>query len=172
MEETTRAARLLQNLLQLARRDRPERIPCVLDHEIGLVLSLMAPQFRRLEVEVVTESGSAAPVSADPTGIRQVVLNLVQNAVQAMAKADGPRRLTLRTRAAERWMRLEVADTGPGIPAVPRVFDAFFTTKPAAEGTGLGLWVSAEVIRAHEGRIWAESRPEGGASFFVELPVA
>ena len=101
-----------------------------------------------------------------------VLLNLVQNAQQAMAKHPGPRVLTLSTAEADGRVRVEVHDTGPGIPpeTLPRIFDAFFTTKPAGEGTGLGLWVSYGIIEQHQGRLSCESRPDGGATFIVELP--
>ncbi|HEX9419404.1 MAG TPA: HAMP domain-containing sensor histidine kinase, partial [Methylomirabilota bacterium] len=101
-----------------------------------------------------------------------VLFNLVQNAHQAMAKHPGPRVLTLRTTEADGRVRVEVRDTGPGIPPelLPRVFDAFFTTKPAGEGTGLGLWMSYSIVEQHQGRLGCESRPDGGATFVVELP--
>jgi signal transduction histidine kinase len=67
-----------------------------------------------------------------------------------------------------------VLDTGPGISpqVLPRLFQAFFTTKAPGEGTGLGLWVSASIIEQHGGRLQAENRPEGGAAFVIELPLA
>jgi len=65
-----------------------------------------------------------------------------------------------------------VLDTGPGIApdVLPRIFDAFFTTKTAGEGTGLGLWVSYDIVEQHGGRLRADNRPGGGAVFTVELP--
>lgn len=172
MEETTRASRLLQSLLHVARPEPPARAACALEQEVSLVLSLMAPQFRRDGIDVVTEFGAPPAVWADAAQIRQVALNLLHNADHAMARHRGPRVVTVRTRLAGDRVRLEIADTGPGIPAetLPRIFEAFFTTKPSGEGTGLGLWVSAGIIAAHEGRIWAESRPGGGATLIVELP--
>ena len=70
-------------------------------------------------------------------------------------------------------MRIEIEDTGGGIPAnlIERIFNPFFTTKPTGSGTGLGLSISLGIVREHEGRIWAESVPQGGARFVVELPV-
>jgi C4-dicarboxylate-specific signal transduction histidine kinase len=70
-------------------------------------------------------------------------------------------------------VRLEVRDTGPGIPieVMPRIFDPFFTTKGPGEGSGLGLSVSYGIVTELGGRLWAENRPEGGASFLLELPV-
>ena len=172
LEEATRAAKLLHSLMRVARPQAPERIECALDREATLVLSLMDVQLRRAGVRVITLFDDVPPIWADPGQIRQVVLNLIQNAAHALAAFSGERVLTVRIRAVAAGVRLEIVDSGPGIPAdlLPRIFEAFFTTKPAGEGTGLGLWVSGAIVAAHEGRIWAENRPEGGAGFIVELP--
>ena len=68
---------------------------------------------------------------------------------------------------------IAVLDNGPGIApeVLPRVFDPFFTTKPPGEGSGLGLSVSYGIVSEHGGRLWAENRPEGGAAFYIELPL-
>ena len=70
--------------------------------------------------------------------------------------------------------RLEVLDTGPGIPtdALPRIFDAFFSTKAPGEGTGLGLWLTYATVERHEGTLIAANRPDGGAAFTIELPLS
>jgi signal transduction histidine kinase len=170
--EAARAARILQNLLLFARPYAPERRPCILADQVRRVLALTDYQIERAAVRVVTEFEDCPPVWADENQIQQVLLNLVQNALHAMAPHDGPRVLTLRTRPAADLVAVEVLDTGPGIPAeaLPRVFDPFFTTKPPGEGSGLGLSVSYGIVREHGGRIRAENRPEGGAAFIVELP--
>jgi signal transduction histidine kinase len=105
--------------------------------------------------------------------MRQVLLNLVQNAVQALASHNGERLITVRINPHHDGARIEVLDTGPGIPpeTLPHIFDAFFTTKPAGEGTGLGLWGASTIIAGHDGRLWAEPRPQGGAAFIIELPM-
>jgi two-component system sensor histidine kinase HupT/HoxJ len=123
-------------------------------------------------IRIVTEVATVPSVYADQDQIRQVLLNLVQNAQQAMAKHPGQRVLTLRVSESDGRVRVEVRDTGPGIPpeVLPRIFDAFFTTKPAGDGTGLGLWVSYGIVEQHQGRLSAESWPGGGATFIVELP--
>jgi len=102
-----------------------------------------------------------------------VLLNLVQNAHQAMAQSAGARVLTVRIWPDNGRVCLEVKDTGPGIPgeAMPRIFDPFFTTKSPGEGSGLGLSVSYGIVAELGGRLWAENSPEGGASFLLELPV-
>jgi signal transduction histidine kinase len=172
IEETSRSARLLRNMLRLARRQRPERRPCSIEEQVQLVLQLKAHDLRRADIEVTASFASVPPVWADEDQIRQVVLNLVQNAQQAMARRPGRRALTIRLTGLETRARLEVLDSGPGIPpdALPRLFDAFFTTKPASEGTGLGLWVSYGIVEQHDGTLRAENRPQGGAAFIIELP--
>jgi signal transduction histidine kinase/DNA-binding response OmpR family regulator len=171
--ETARAAHLLRNLLQLSRRDPPQRQPCSLAEHVRWVLELKGPQLERDDVRVATELGPVPPVWLDENQIRQILLNLVQNAHQAIAGHRGPRVLTIRLGPAPGAVRLEVLDSGPGIrpDALPRIFDAFFTTKPPGEGTGLGLWVSFAIAEQHGGRLRAENRPEGGAAFTLDIPV-
>ena len=90
-----------------------------------------------------------------------------------MVAAHGGGRLTIRIGASAFGVRIEVADDGPGIPPedLPRIFNPFFTTKAPGEGRGLGLSVAYSVVAEHEGRLWAENRPDGGAVFIVELPI-
>src|SRR2546427_10538 len=101
-----------------------------------------------------------------------MILNLLINAEQALVTIDGPRTIVVRTRADEGDDRLEIADSGPGIPPEIRskIFDPFFTTKPEGVGTGLGLSICYGIAREHGGRIWVESEPGQGARFAVTLP--
>src|SRR3989442_110686 len=111
---------------------------------------------------------------ADAHQLEQVFLNLVTNAEQAMEKSPREsQRLIVRTRRTGAVIRMEVEDTGPGIPPnlLERIFNPFFTTKPTGSGTGLGLSISLGIVREHEGRIWAENAPQGGARFIVEVPI-
>ena len=100
-----------------------------------------------------------------------MLLNLIMNALEAMAKQPPEkRRLIVRTsRASDGGVEISVADSGPGIePAnLPRLFDPFFTTKP--NGIGMGLAISRKIVEAHQGRIWAENNPGGGAIFRFTL---
>jgi signal transduction histidine kinase len=106
--------------------------------------------------------------------LQQVLLNLILNAMEAMANQPPERRrLTVRTSGTNNGtVELSVADSGPGIPAdnLPRLFEPFFTTKES--GIGMGLSISRKIVEAHHGRIWAENRPAGGAVFHVTLPTA
>src|SRR5205814_10484467 len=109
---------------------------------------------------------------ADASELQQLLLNLLINAEQALVTIDTTRTITVRTRADERDTRLEIADSGPGIPAElrTRIFDPFFTTKPEGVGTGRGLSICYGIAREHGGRSWVDSLPGGGATFVVALP--
>jgi C4-dicarboxylate-specific signal transduction histidine kinase len=166
---------MLQNLLRFTSGHSAERHPCRLEDQIEWVIELKGHQLRRDSVKVVTDFGKVRPVMADEGQIQQVLLNLVQNAHQAMAAHKGERVITVRV--SERGgpnVRLEVLDSGPGIHpnVLPRIFEAFTTTKAPGEGTGLGLWVSYSIVEQHQGSLRAVNRPEGGAAFIVELPAA
>jgi len=106
--------------------------------------------------------------------IQQVVINLANNALDAMSPQEGT--LTVRTRLvhddSRRWVGLFIADTGTGIPPeiLPRIFEPFFTTKPAGQGTGLGLGLVHEIVKKHSGTIDVQSRP-GCTEFAVKFPV-
>ncbi len=127
------------------------------------------------QVVIARDYAGVGPVHCNRVAIEQVLLNLLKNAVQAMTGADrrGPHRLTLRTRREDRWARVEVEDTGPGIDEKTRrhLFEPFFTTKPAGVGTGLGLSVSYFIVhQQHGGAISVLSTPGKGACFIVRLP--
>jgi signal transduction histidine kinase/CheY-like chemotaxis protein len=175
VQETSRAAQMLQNLLRFTSGHSAERHPCRLEDQVQWVLELKGHQLRRDGVKVVTDFGDVRPVMADEGQIQQVLLNLVQNAHQAMASHKGEREITVRlSEPGGSNVRLEVLDSGPGIHpnVLPRIFEAFTTTKAPGEGTGLGLWVSYSIIEQHQGSLKAVNRPEGGAAFIVELPAA
>jgi two-component system NtrC family sensor kinase len=172
----TRCARIVRNFLALARQRPPERRSVNLNEIVADVLELVAHLLRVDAVEVVPDLVAGMPaVMADPDQLQQVVLNLVTNAHHAMLGVPGNRILTVRTRfaPARDHVVLDVADTGPGVPAAtrPRLFEPFFTTKPLGKGTGPGLSLCRGYVEAHGGTIHAANRPEGGAIFSVELPV-
>jgi signal transduction histidine kinase len=172
-DEAARAARIVQNLLLFARNYPPEQRPCAVSDQVERVLALKRYQLDRDKIRVVTQFTACPPVWADENRIQQVLLNLVQNAHQALVRVEGDRVLTLRVRPRGARVVVEVIDNGPGIPVdvLPRVFDPFFTTKPPGEGSGLGLSVSYGIVGQHGGRLYAENRPDGGAAFVMELPV-
>ena len=172
-DEASRAGRIVQNLLLFSRHYPPERRPCSLAEQAQRVLELKAYQLEHDRVQVVTDFQPSAPASADENQMQQVILNLVQNAHQAMLQHGDERVLTVRVRPGEETLRLEVLDTGLGIPpeALPRLFDPFFTTKPPGEGSGLGLSVSYGIVAEHKGTLRGENRLDRrGAIFTLDLP--
>ncbi|MCF8478972.1 MAG: PAS domain-containing protein [Rhodospirillum sp.] len=110
-------------------------------------------------------------VQGRPGHIQQVVMNLVQNALDAMADSPTPRVEISLSQNGDR-VRLDVADTGPGVPEdlALKIFDPFFTTKPVGQGTGLGLSISYKIVTENNGTLSVANRPEGGALFRLTLP--
>jgi len=173
--EARRASRIVQNLLTFARQHKPERSPTSVNQVLDDTLELRGYELRVRGIDVQRDYDDQAPETmADAHQLQQVFLNLITNAEQAMERAErDQQRLTVRTRQAGAVIRTEIEDTGPGIPPnlLERIFNPFFTTKPTGSGTGLGLSISLGIVREHEGRIWAENAPQGGARFVIELPV-
>jgi len=173
--EARRASRIVQNLLTFARQHKPERSPTSVNQVLDDTLELRGYELRVRGIDVQRDYDDQAPETlADAHQLQQVFLNLITNAEQAMERAErDQQRLTVRTRQAGTLIRTEIEDTGPGIPPnlLERIFNPFFTTKPTGSGTGLGLSISLGIVREHEGRIWAENAPQGGARFVIELPV-
>jgi len=171
--ETARASQVVRDLLAFARRSAPQREPLDLNQLIERTVRLRSYELRSTNVQVALDLGAELPaVIGDARQLQQVVLNLVTNAIQAMAPVGGT--LSIATRADGARVLLEVTDSGPGIPVAlrARVFEPFFTTKPEGEGTGLGLSVSYGIVSAHGGTIVLAERGGGepGARFVVSLP--
>ena len=173
--ESRRASRIVNNLLTFARQYKPEKVPTTLNQVLDDTLELRAYELRVRGIEINRDYDESIPdTMADAHQLQQVFLNLFTNAEQAMERAEGRNHhLTVRTRRAERLIRIEIEDTGPGVPPtlLDRIFNPFFTTKPTGSGTGLGLSISLGIVREHEGRIWAENLQGAGARFIIELPV-
>ena len=171
--QAERAAKIVKNLLTFARQHPPEQRQVRLGELVDQALDLLAYPFRVNTIQVRKDfPAEAVEIAADPDQLLQVVLNLLQNAMHAMAERERERVVTVRVAPADGKVRLEVEDTGPGIPAaiLDRIFDPFFTTKPPGQGTGLGLSICYGIVKAHGGEIAAENVPGGGARFVVELP--
>jgi len=174
--EAERAARIVRNLLTFARKRQSTRAMVDLNQVVRETLALRAYEQRVTNITVIPALAAGLPqVFADGHQVKQVLLNLLINAEQAMIGAHGRGTLVVRTwHDADRdAIVLEVNDDGPGIPeeVQGRIFDPFFTTKEVGKGTGLGLTVAYAIVQEHGGRIWLASMQGGGASFFVEMPV-
>jgi signal transduction histidine kinase len=173
--ESERAARIVRNLLTFARKRRTTRVMVDVNQVIQETLALRAYEQRRSNITVIPALAAGLPVVfGDGHQIQQVLLNLMINAEQAMVSTNGRGVLVVRTwyEADRHSVIFEINDDGPGIPEElqPKIFDPFFTTKEVGQGTGLGLTVAYAIVQEHGGRIRLESRADGGASFYVELP--
>lgn len=175
LSESERAARIVRNLLTFARKRHTTRAMIDLNEIVRETLSLRAYDQRVSNVRTIEALANGLPqVFADPHHVKQVLLNLIVNAEQAMSAARGQGILVVRTwhDAKKDLVVLEVNDDGPGVPdsVQAKIFDPFFTTKAVGQGTGLGLTVAYAIVQEHGGRIRVSSEMGHGASFFVEFP--
>ena len=176
LSEAERAAKIVRNLLTFARKRNTTRALVDVNAIVRDTLALRSYEQRVSNLSTIDALAGGLPqVFADPHQVKQVLLNLVINAEQAMLAAHG--RGTLVTRSwyddeAEMVM-LEISDDGPGIPeeVQTKIFDPFFTTKAVGKGTGLGLTMAYAIVEEHGGQIRLRSSSEG-ASFFVSFPAA
>ena len=172
-DEATRIGRITSNLLAFARAGSKQRALVDMNDIARRTFALRSYHLSTLNIAVSLDLDPSEPkIWADASELQQMILNLLINAEQALVTIDRPRTIVVRTRADEGEARLEIADSGPGIPAEIRskIFDPFFTTKPEGVGTGLGLSICYGIAREHGGRIWVESEPGHGARFAVTLP--
>ena len=170
IEECQRAADITRRILRFAKPAPADLAPIDLKATIEESLTLAGYQVRLEKVERIVEVPSNLPkVRANQNQIQEVILNLILNAIQAMGERGG--KLMVRAQANGSSVQLQVADTGPGIPTnkLTKVFDPFYTTK--STGTGLGLFVSQRIVKAHGGTIDVASTEGKGACFTICLPV-
>jgi two-component system NtrC family sensor kinase len=140
---------------------------------IDKTLALIGHQGRLRDIQVIRDFGEdVTGVWANEGGVRQVLLALIINALDAM---EDKGTLTIATAPEEeKKIQITIRDSGPGIPpeSLPRIFDLFFTTKSSRGGTGLGLAIAHEIVRENQGEIRVVSPPGEGAIFTVILPTA
>jgi signal transduction histidine kinase/CheY-like chemotaxis protein len=174
VQEAKRTADLVKNLLAFSRKESKQREVVNAYELIRQAVNLKRYQFRVNNIQLVSEpSAEVLPVSVTAQQMQQVLLNLLNNAEQAIVKNSHPGIIhCAATRKGERAI-ITVSDNGSGIPAhvLPDIFNPFFTTKKLGEGTGLGLSIAHTLIENHGGSIYARSSP-GNTVFTIELPLA
>ena len=184
-QEADRTRRIVQNLLDFARRRPPERVPTSTRALVDSVLALQSYSLASGRIAVEVDIPADLPtIDVDRSQLQQVLLNLTLNAIQAIRSGGsaGPAGPAGTIRISARQVetdgapavRIAITDDGPGVPPESRsgLFVPFFTTKEPGEGTGLGLPVSFGIIAAHGGHLWYEPGPgDVGATFAFELPV-
>ena len=171
-DEATRIGRITSNLLAFARAGSKERTLVDLNDIVRRTFALRSYHLTTLNITVNLELDESDPKAwANGSEMQQMLLNLLINAEQALTGVTGRRAITIRTSAADDRVRLQVADTGPGVAAdiQGKIFDPFFTTKPEGAATGLGLSICYGIVHDHGGRIWLDSEAGQGAVFTIEL---
>ncbi len=171
--EALRAAEVVRRLRASVRKDAPNRQRCDLGALLRAAASLIATEASRADVALRFDLDPELPkIQVDRVQIEQVVLNLLQNAVDAV-RGGGPAPHVVRVEAAATaggGAEVRVCDDGPGLPpgGLAQLLEPFFTTK--AEGLGMGLSISQRIVEAHGGALRAWTNPEGGATFAFTLP--
>ncbi len=169
-EQIGRISRIIQTLLNLARPRRSRRVPVALAPLLDTTLAFLSEKLKSRAIWVERDLQEVPSISGDPERLQQLFLNLFLNAVDAMP--DGGKLRVSLSPIGEAEVEIRVADTGVGISEadLPRVFEPFFTSKPAGEGNGLGLMVAHGIVKDHDGIISVESEPQRGAEFRIAFP--
>lgn len=167
-DEVQRLNRILNDFLRYMRLPDPKLAPTDMRSLVEEVLDFIEPESRRLGIEVRREVEPVPQVMADSAQIKQALLNLILNAHDAMPKGG---RMTLSVKPEGRFVRVDVSDTGAGIPPqmIEKVFEPFYSTK--SEGTGLGLSMVKQIMDNHSGKIKVKSEEGKGTTVSLFFPV-
>jgi two-component system NtrC family sensor kinase len=171
-EATMRGRNITRNLLAFSRKNDPDPKTIDINDLITRTLKTRETACMVANVVIKTELDRHIPkVTLNPNQMVQVIVNLVNNAKDAMPEGGT---LTVRTGAAQEGVRIQVQDTGSGMSpeVMQRIFFPFFTTKVVGKGTGLGLSISYGIIKSFGGRIEVQSEVDQGTTFIIELPAA
>jgi two-component system sensor kinase FixL len=171
VRDDKRAGAVINGLRSLLQQQETPHAEVDLAHCIEEVIELLHSEFVQLDIVVERMLETGLTVRANKTQIQQVLLNLMINAIEAMAGQAGEHTLKITLTLAGAKAQISIRDNGTGIPEgkLERIFDGFYTTKP--QGLGMGLEVCRAIIESHRGAIWAENNPDRGATFYFTLPV-
>lgn len=171
--QAQRAGQIIRRVHDFVRKRTPQLAPCDLAPAVEESIAFIEPLARKHGIVILREIERAGPPAiADSVMIGQVLLNLMRNAIEAMAGMPAERRVLLvRLVRQDRQWQLSVSDRGPGIPAEIRqqLFTPLLSTKP--EGMGMGLNICRSIVELHHGRLWLEANPAGGCVFVITLPI-
>ena len=169
-ELTKRMGKISSQLKQFARKSSDRLEPVRIEPVIQTAIDLVTPQYRRCGIHIDTACPQPGPRAlAEIIPLEQVLINLINNAVQAL---DGEGRILIGCERQQEWVLIHVDDDGPGLDeqALEHIFDPFYTTKKT--GLGLGLSISARIMDSMNGHLSAANRPQGGARFTISLMAA
>jgi PAS domain S-box-containing protein len=169
LEGVDRATGIVRGVRRFIQAGSPSRETIDLNDLLKDAVDMLRPRLQPPQVDIAFEPGELSAVRCASQELRQVFLNLLLNAVDAVGREG---RVSAATRATAEGVVVEIADDGCGMQkeTIERIFDPFFTTKPVGEGTGLGLGISWNIVEAHGGRIEVESERGQGSVFRVHLP--
>ena len=172
-QQATQAGRIVARIREFLTRREPRHEPCDLHEVITAAVELLKRDCQRRGVALdVHLAPGVPPVLADAVLIEQVVINLVRNAADALQASGGSRRITVSSRVAGEFVRVDVQDNGPGLQGrrVEQLCAPFYSTK--ADGMGMGLAICRSIIEAHQGVLDASDAGSGGALFSFSLPLS
>lgn len=167
-KEIKRLNRVVTDFLSYARPTQPALTDCDLNQLIEESISIIKPEADKKQIKLNVHSDSKLPqIQADSSQLKQALLNLLLNSLQAIEKSG---EISITSETSNGWVSVTVKDTGPGISPenLSRVFTPFFTTKN--EGVGLGLGIVERIVRNHKGKIAVESQSGQGTTFTIRLP--
>jgi signal transduction histidine kinase/ActR/RegA family two-component response regulator len=175
IQEAVRASKIVKNLLTYARMEGHTKQLTQINDLITQAIELRSYEWRVNNIEIVQDlCSSLSPTMVDPNQIEQVILNILNNAGQAVQE-EKKEKAQIRVSSQQRngQIIIKIGDNGPGIPdeSLPKIFDPFYTTKEVGRGTGLGLSVSYGIIKDHGGSIEVETEVGKGSIFTITLPV-
>ncbi len=174
LRDSQRAAEIIGRIRSQFVRGIPRREAVDIDEINREIIALLRDEAVRNTISVRTNLAADLPrIVGDRVQLQQVAMNLIVNSIEATKDVDGVREIVIKSqRAEDDQILVSVSDTGTGFPpqSAEEIFTPFFTTKP--QGTGMGLRISRSIIESHGGRLWAESTPGSGATFYLSLPAA
>ncbi len=172
VKEVDRASHVVKNLVAFTKKRDHRKEPVDLNRLIEEVVSEKADELKSKNVTLTKTLRSPLPITmADPQEMKQVFINLIENAEEAINQFHGFGEIRVTTHVVDGQIEIIFSDDGPGIKQedILKIFNLFFTSKN--KGVGLGLLTSLNIVLQHEGRLWAESEWGNGARFYVRLPI-
>ncbi len=173
VEEASRCKEIVKSLLEFGRQTESRFEPIDINKAIVDGLFFLEKQVLFHDIKIIKHlDQSLPPVEGDPNQLKQVFMNMMVNAAEAMSEGGGALTITTGRKSGESSIFISFQDEGTGIPSniQSKIFDPFFTTKGVGKGTGLGLSTSYGIIQSHHGNIDVESQPDRGTTFLIYLP--